>query len=440
MKAPLILIISEKMDSNKKQERYEDRLIRMGEAARNNLGLKDEKSIELWPDGSTQDRINRSKVLEIFQAYSIDLKKAKESNPAADYDKIGFVTTKTFNFICKDKRRKKKNIWIADTIEDTVIGADPEFLLMNNDGKIRYAAHVAGFYHEDQLGSDGPWAEIRPDPAIDVSDFIDNIQEILKHHKNTEAIQEYQWLGGCYYYGQQIGGASRSWPLGGHIHIGSPARLARATASFGDHYKESVYACLDKILDEYVAIPAIKIDGKEDSRKRRSEFGEFGDVRLDHDRLEYRMLSGEWLTHPEMAKIVIGTVKAISHAFFRILDEADYKHSMIMTDRQQSSKQDNDFKFYSNGFDGWKNIEIVKHFGAIKSSAVMHKMLDNSDVKFDKPFFMALKRKFRALSTYKDYSGYLDKFIELVSLPNKMLADRDKELRHTWVEESKFIL
>ena len=429
------------MDSNKKQDRYEDRLIRMGELARNNLGLKDEKSIELWPNGSAQDRINRSKVLEIFQAYSKDLKRSKELNPKADYDKIGFVTTKTFNFICKNKGNKKKNIWIANTIEDTVVGADPEFLLMNDDGSVKYAAGIAGFHYDDQLGSDGPLAEIRPDPTVEVSDLVQNIQDILRRHKNAKLIQKYQWVGGCYHYGPQEGGGSRVWTLGGHIHIGTPARLARAINSFGENYGTSVYSCLNKVLDEYVAIPSIKIDGKENSRKRRvTDYGGFGDIRTNHGRLEYRMLSGEWLTHPEMAKIVIGTVKAIAHAFFKLLDESNYKHHMVMTKNQESSNCDGDFRFFDDNFDFWQNIEIVKYFGATKGPKDMHQIFKNSDIRFDKPFFTALSKKFRALPTYKDYSEYLDKFIELVSLPNNILANRDKELKHTWVEESKFII
>jgi len=210
MKAKLVLMVSEKMDSNQKQDRYEDRLIRMGERARNNLGLKDEKSVELWPEGPTRDRINRSKVLDIFQAYASDLKKAKATVPAEDFDNVGFVTSKIFKYICKDNRKKKNNIWIADTIEDTIIGADPEFLLMNDDGTIKYASEVAGFGHVDILGSDGPLAEIRPEPTVDIVDFVHSIKHILNNHENVELIKQYQWMSGCYYYGKQEGGYERT--------------------------------------------------------------------------------------------------------------------------------------------------------------------------------------------------------------------------------------
>jgi len=440
MKAPLILVVSDKMDSNKKEGRYEDKLIRMGEKARNNLELKDEKTVELWPEGPDLDRISRSKVLEIFQAYSSDLKKAKQTVSEEDFDRVGFVTSRTFNFICRDKRKKKENIWLADTIEDTFVGADPEFLLMNGDGSVKYAAEISGFHHTDELGSDGPLAEIRPEPAIKVVDFVKNIRHILRNHKNAELINEYMWIGGCYYYGPREGGDERVWSLGGHIHIGTPSKLARAIESFGNNYKTAVYSCLNKVLDEYVAIPMIKIDGKEDSVKRRAHYGRYGGMRTDHGRLEYRSLSGEWLTHPKMTEIVVGTAKAVAHSFFRMLDEGEYKHSMIMTKTQQSSDDRYDFYFFNDNFSYWKNIEIMKALNAITNSKEMNQILQQSKVDFGKPFQTDLKNKFRALPNYKEYSEYIDGFLELVGLSNKLLKERDKDLKHTWVGNKKFII
>lgn len=440
MKAQLVLVISQKMDNNKKQDRYEDKLIRMGEKARHNLRLEDEKTVELWPEGSDQDRISRSKVLEIFQAYSSDLKEAKQSVSEEDFDRVGFVTSKTFNFICKDKRKKRGNIWIADTIEDTVIGADPEFLLMNGDGTIKYAAEVGGFHHTDELGSDGPLAEIRPMPAIEVVDFIENIRHILRNHKNTKLISKYAWMGGCYYHSPREDGVGRAWALGGHIHIGTPSKLARAIESFGDNYKTAIYACLNKVLDEYVAIPMIKVDGKSDSVKRRSQFGYYGDVRTDHGRLEYRALSGEWLTHPKMAEIVVGTAKAVAHSFFKLLDEAGYKHSMVMTKTQQSSNDRNNFRFYDNNFCYWKNIDIMNALDAVRNSSRMIEILGKGEIEFGKPFLMNLKKKLRSLPVYKEYSDYIDGFVELINVPDEILLKRDKELKHTWVGNKEFII
>lgn len=441
MKAPLILVVSDRMDSNKKSDRYEDKLIRMGEKARQNLGLVDEKTVELWPEGEASDRISRSRVLEIFQAYSEDLKKAKSSIAEEDYGRIGFVTSRTFSYICKDKRKKKEHIWIADTVEDTVIGADPEFLLINADGTVKYAAEVQGFHHSDELGSDGPWAELRPKPEIEVAKFVANMQDLLRNHKNAKLINKYQWRGGCFYYAQREGGEDRTWPMGGHVHIGTPAKLARAIESFGDNYRTAVYACLNKALDEYITIPMIRLDGVEDATKRRSEYGFYGDVRTDHGRLEYRSLSGEWFTHPRLAEITVGAVKAVAHAFFKILDESGYKHSMVMTKNQQGSNSRQDFRFFDRSFDDWKNIEIMKALNAIKNSGRMYQIMQEGKIEFRKPFFASLKKKLKSLPTYKDYSELLDAFVEVVSLSNDVLTkERDRDLKHNWVGNKEFII
>ena len=70
----------------------------------------------------------------------------------------------------------------------------------------------------------------------------------------------------------------------------------------------------------------------------------------------------------------------------------------------------------------------------------MYDILNRCAIDFSKPFFTTLKKKFRALSVYKYYSEYLDQFIELVSLPIGTLAKRDKDLKHTWIEDGEFIL
>ena len=72
MKKQLILVVSSKMDGN--DNRNEDELIRMGGKARKNLELEDQKNVELWPTNTTNDRINRSKLLKIHQAYTHEIK------------------------------------------------------------------------------------------------------------------------------------------------------------------------------------------------------------------------------------------------------------------------------------------------------------------------------------------------------------------------------
>lgn len=444
MKSPLILIASDKMDSNKKKGRHEDKLIRMGSKARENLGLAGEKTVELWPDTiDIDDRLFRSRVLSIYESYAEDLDKLKTSKmPKEDYLKVGFVTSRTFSYICRDGRRKKSNIWIADTIEDTIIGADPEFLLMAREGTYKYASEVQGFGYADELGSDGPWAEIRPKPAIGIDKFVGNIQNLLTTHPNASLIEDYTWLSGCYYYGLREGcnGGERDWPLGGHIHLGTPSILAKAIENSG-RYRDAMFSCLYKVLDEYLAVPLMRLDGIDNSIKRRKEYGHYGDIRIDGGRLEYRTLSSEWLDHPALAAAILGTAKAISHAFFKSLEESGYNEASVMTKSTLGSNSNlSIYTFFDPLFNDWKSIEVMQAFKAITSSSTMKNILNKGEIGFTNDFFNNHKRLLRNLSTYREYAEYIDMFLDVIRLSDDDLGSIDRNLRHTWVEEAGFII
>ncbi len=444
MKAPLILIASSKMGNNKKTDRHEDKLIRMGASSRLNLGLSGEKTVELWPSTiDIDDRLFRSKVLSIYEAYSEDLKKLRNSDMSErDYLRVGFVTPRTFSYICRDNKKKKDNIWIADTIEDTVIGADPEFLLMIRDGVYMYASEVQGFGHGDELGSDGPWAELRPKPAVGIDEFVRNIQKLLNAHPNADLIRNYAWLSGCYYYGQR-GEAiddERDWPLGGHIHIGTPSTLTNAMKD-DDAYRNAMFSCLYKILDEYIAIPMMRLDGIKNSIKRREEYGHYGDIRTADGRLEYRTLSAEWLDHPILAAAVLGTVKSIAHAYFRSLEENKFDRAAVMP---KSMAKDHSgislYTFFDASFGQWAHIDVVQEFKANTSSHNMRNILNKGHMEFTNNFFDNHKRLLRNISTYREYAEYIDMFLDVIRLSDDDLVSIDRNLKHTWVEEAGFII
>ena len=243
MKKQLILVPSRRMDTNKKKDRYEDKLIRLSSAARENLSLLDEKTVELWPSTTTNDRINRSKTLKIFKAYSSDLRALREQDMSAEECmRAGFVTTRTFEYICGNGADGEKDIWMSQSIEDTVIGGDPEFVLVAKGGGIKYAGEVNDFGHGGKLASDGPLAEIRPDPTITAEDFVESIKSILTNHRNVKLINPFDWAASCCWMGPRAGGPDRDgWPVGGHIHIGTPAQIAEKI--HGDRsFRESFFA------------------------------------------------------------------------------------------------------------------------------------------------------------------------------------------------------
>jgi len=442
MKSQLILVISKRMDSNRKENRNEDKLIRIGEKARANLDLLNDKSVELWPDNNvSKDRINRSRLLQIFQAYSSDLKALSRSDVSSkDYDRVGFVTTKTFKYICYDGKKKTANTWISDTIEDTVIGADPEFLLVDSNGLSKYASEVDGLGHEAQLGSDGPLAELRPDPEISVKSFVDNIKSLLNDHPNKVHIEPYDWIAGCYFDKGDSSRGNRIYSIGGHAHIGTPAQVYEKLC-FDDRTKISLFACLQKILDEYISIPMLKIEGKEDGVKRRQHYGYYGDHRTDNCRLEFRSLSGFWLTHPRFAEAVLGSVKAISHAFFKIIEESNYNDNLFLTNNMRRADLHGPrFNFFANGCEIWTELGITKALKATKTSNKMKAILNQGNINFTKNQIDDIKRKFTSLSTYRKYSEYIDMFMEVASLPTDKLKEIDCNLKHTWIGNKKFII
>jgi hypothetical protein len=436
MKSPLILVVSEKMDSNRKKSRNEDGLIRMGSMAREFLGLSQEKTVELWPDnGSEEDRINRSRVLEIFEAFKEDLKALKISSmPEEDYRRVGFVTSRTFETVCRDRSKKKNNGWISDTIEDTVIGGDPEFILMDSKGAVHRANQILNF--GSTLGSDGSLAEIRPAPSITAEGFIKNIGDILTSHPDTDRIKEFRWLAGSYYHLDDS-----TYTIGGHVHIGTPATLAGALAKNGTRFEKGMFACLKKVLDEFVSVPAMKIDGVENSVRRRAIYGKFSDIRTEHGRLEHRTLSGQWLAHPRLAAAVLGSMKAVSHAFFKALESGGYDKSLVTT---ESLRNTNDggitSVMTSKGFAKWDEVPITNMLNATIPSGEIMSALELGEIEFKKPFFNRLEHMYQHLTTYEQYRDNIDLFLQIVSLPAKDLKEIDNDIKHGWLEKAEFIV
>jgi len=438
MKQKLILVPSKKMDTNKKEDRYEDKLIRLGSKARGHLGLIDEKTVELWPSTSAKDRVNRSRNLKIFQAFSADLKALRDKKmPVNEYNRVGFVTTKTFEYICGNGASAKKDIWISQSIDDTVIGGDPEFILINGDGMVQYASNVDKFGANGELASDGPLAELRPAPSISAKELVDNIKEILRTHPRTKVITKYDWIASCCWPGKGHDWGDnlrRNWPVGGHIHVGTPAQVD-AICKKNKSFERGFYISLCRILDELLAIPVMRIDNKAESIKRRQTYGEYGCYRTDHGRLEYRTLSGMWMAHPKLAMIVLGTAKAIIDSYFHIMEANNFDEKYLIGDNDPVHTN-----FFSSRFTGWDKIGIAKDMGAIRPSSEMVAILNKYEIKYTKEYVTKLRKIFKKLPAYRNYSDEIDGMIELISIPNQKLKTMDCDLKHTWVANKEFII
>jgi len=439
----LILIASDSMDNNKKKDRNEHTLIRMPAKIRRGMGFGDD-SVEVFTTGD----VPKSRLLDIFHAYSSDIKKvnkmiADKEITAEEATRIGFVTTKTLNKINGGKSKKARDIWVSDTIHDSVIGSDPEFLLFDKDSdKIIPANSKLG--HMGELGSDGAMAELRPKPSTTVKGHVDNIESILKYSKYTKTIKDYRWMSGCYYKD-----GSRDYPLGGHIHIGNPAKIAKMPQKD----KHAFFRVVNKILDELLAIPLTKLDGDDEGNKRRTNcivcttgnggYGFFGEWRPCEGRLEHRTLSGMWLTHPSVAKAVLGTAKAIIDEVFRLVADNNFKSNYMCLSKGKDSNDAVEVRkeVWKKGFDGWKDVGLAKDMRCIAPSDKIITWLNDSKAsRINATYMKEWFDNMKSFSTYKDNSEYINGLYEILKISAKDLQSYDRNIQSNWLKQNKFLV
>ena len=437
-KKGLILFPSNQMDNNKKPDRNEHSLIRMSKAAREYMGFK--STVEVF---NQSDSVPVGKVLEVFQAFRDDLAKAKAAGlTREELLRVGFVTTATFKRVTGSSSGLSKNMWITDDVGDTVLGADPEFLLFDSDGKVIKANNVIS--KAGPIGSDGAMAEIRPKPAKTPEMLVQNMLSILRNEDLTERIAKYNWLAGCYYFDTH-----RDYPIGGHIHIGNPVKMA----AISSERRFECFRTLNKILDELVALPMIKADGTELGRKRRTQcqvtgnsnsgFGFFGEWRHCDGRLEHRTLSGMWLMHPKFAELVIGVTKAVVDEMYVLISENNFNTDYMFPSKFREDLSSKDYagkNIWKPTFDGWKEIGLAKDMQCTTSSKQMCEILNGSLVgKITAKFLRDWHSKLRNMSTYPRYSYYIDGLYEVLKNKIATFQNFDKKLQKNWLEGASFI-
>jgi hypothetical protein len=431
-KKPLILVVSDRMNTNKKEDRNENGLVRMSASAREYMDFPDIEGgqVELFKDEDAIKRINSAILLSVFKSFKEDntrLKKMIADGEISqdDINRVGFVTAKTYERLVGNKG-KKGDIWISDSVEATVIGADPEFLLFNTDGLV-IKANSVGMGMAGPLGYDGAMAELRPDPSITPEGLVDNIKTILSKDKNLSFISKYDWKSGCYHKE-----SSRDYPIGGHIHIGNPAQLLKIKQDD----RMVFFKTFNKILDELLSLPMIRLDGDNGCARRTKSamgrYGYFGEMRLSAGHLEHRTLSGLWLSHPELAKCVFGTAKAIIDEVFRYASHNKFKMDYI------SPRSFAGTNLWGENFSGWGDIPLARDLGCVRPSSEMINLLNKSSLehisaKFLKDWYAHM----RGLSTYGDYSQYIDGLYTILKTNNKKIHTINTNIKVTWLEKAE---
>ena len=424
------------MDTNKKAGREERVLVRMAAGTREALGFGN-KQIELWTSDSTKDRLTVTQKLSPFKAYAEDI--AKVNTLVADgkispEDKLCvlFVTSAIYN-----KFSKFKNVWGAVTVEDTVIGADPEFILMA-EGKVYNAAMINGFTKTSVIGSDGPLAEMRPDPALSPEELVANLKHILTSEASLKSINKYDWIATAY-----IEDAHRDYPVGSHIHFGNPASISLLTAD----KRKLLFRVITKVLDELLALPLIKFDGEEGSHRRirckmsihggwgvkyALGYGYFGDIRITPEpngRLEYRTLSGKIMASPEILTMVYGVAKMIVDSVFSTLIDQYGTEVSAFTSPEAEGKD-----VFNDNFDKWDTIKLAQTLNCVMPSKDLRSRLHlGTPVLISRRFLEGWLDKMKGLPKYNEGSVYVQELFTFLNRKTTVLKSIETNMKKTWL-------
>lgn len=300
-KIELRLLISPTMS-----EKKEDGVIRFPLRARSHFGFSD--------NCVSIGKGDAELCLAVKQAYKhdilrIDKMMSTKELSAEEAIGIGFVTRGVHARLNK----KEGSAWITNGLGNITVGCDPEFGLVDPASKLLVRGDKVlpdSKYHK--FGADGPGVEIRPDPSRDHLAVVENIRESLQNP--PEAADKYKWVGGATYRDR-----TRYYWYGGHVHLGRPVSIDAEIAF-------PCYQRIAAVLDHLVAFPMVSFDTPEPNRRRNGcqhQYGKAGDIRADYpegNRFEYRVLSGLWLIHPTLARIVLGVSKCVAEtAYERII-------------------------------------------------------------------------------------------------------------------------
>ncbi|TDF99548.1 putative amidoligase domain-containing protein [Paenibacillus piri] len=183
---------------------------------------------------------------------------------------------------------------VQEVRHDAMLGADPEFLLLDERGKVTFASR---FLDKDgPIGCDAivlpsfrkiyPLAELRPEPSRDMAQLIVNLRRTMQLASRRIPDESLQWLAG--------GMPVKGFPLGGHIHFSGvwlSSELLRA-------------------LDNYLALPLVLLEAAT-TGARKPKYGFLGDFRRQRHGFEYRVLPS-WMVSPTVAKGVLALAKLIA--------------------------------------------------------------------------------------------------------------------------------
>lgn len=347
----------------------EDRLIRIPLALRDALSIKTGSFLYL------KSKDDNLLPLQIAISYTYD---------AMNDGNCAYVNEDTYNQLLIKKECINSYV---KPVDDILIGADPEFFLVDRStgGNIS-ASHF--FHHYGDVGSDCGLAELRPRPALNEYELTSNLDVLLNkayEHLSNRALfknREVDMIAAS-----MLNGAA----AGFHVHFGLPSMLLTGTAECHQMLRRMV-----DVLDYYVGIPSILPEGSEDFKRRSdkySKYGKPGDYRSDSLTLEYRVPGGHLLRHPILSRglfaISIVVMKDILSRFKMYSN--NYKDVFRLKD-------------YSNLIDMYPKLPSrSKVYEAVVSNDTKSAILHTISIMKDIGKMIGYKERSKSITDYFDY-------------------------------------
>ncbi|PZE22198.1 putative amidoligase domain-containing protein [Paenibacillus xerothermodurans] len=208
---------------------------------------------------------------------------------------VPILTPRLAELFADAMRRFAEELATLPKQTDAMLGADPEFVLRDERGKVAFASRFmerAGPVGCDAIVLPGfrkvyPLVELRPEPSREVGELVANLRHTMKLARLTIPDTGLAWLAG----GMPVHG----FPLGGHIHFSGVwlnGELLRA-------------------LDNYLALPLVLLENTT-TGLRKPKYGFLGDFRRQsHGGFEYRVLPS-WMVSPTLAHGVLALAKLVA--------------------------------------------------------------------------------------------------------------------------------
>jgi len=299
-------------------------------------------------------------------------------------DNCGYVSKDTYDQLLIKKECIDSHI---KPVDDILIGADPEFFLVDRStgGNIS-ASHF--FHHYGDVGSDCGLAELRPRPGLSEHELTSNLYELLnKAHKHLSNRTLFKNREVDMIAASMLNGAA----AGFHVHFGLPTMLLTGTAEGHQMLRRMV-----DVLDYYVGIPSILPEGSEDFKRRSdkySKYGKPGDYRSDSLTLEYRVPGGHLLRHPVLSKGLFGISIVVMKDIlsrFKVYSN-DYKDIFRLKD-------------YSNIVDMYPKLPCrTEVYESIVSDDTRKAVLHTISIMKDISKMIGYKEKSKSITDYFDY-------------------------------------